>query len=135
MLSLPKKTYKINMTTWSHIIMLSEAPNWEAIVKSKWVSTLDWITFNFSYCISIEEISLEDDIPDTAMARAKNQIWVIKSIATERVRKYEAKNWKMPLKIIIEWTNSFIQKWQNGNYKDFLNLYISLWWDLSKIGK
>ena len=107
-------------------------------MRSKDIVKIDGKFINFAYVSLVEEVDQNDDIADTAMARAKKQIGPFATVAVERVRSYEAWQWhKMSIDKITKWMTWFCKNGKNWkNEKDlskFYNIFITAWWDENQI--
>jgi hypothetical protein len=137
-LAMPKKAYSLKIDWEVRILLCENAIPWEDHMRNKDVVEIDGKFINFAYVSLVEEVDQNDDIADTAMARARKQIWAYAPVAVERVRSYEGTQWhKMSIDKITKWMQQFCQKGRNWeNEKDlskFYNIYISAGWDPSHL--
>ncbi len=137
-LAMPRKAYSIKIDWEVRILLCDKEIPREDHMSNKDVVEIDWKFINFAYVSFVEEVDKNDDIADTAMARAKKQVWAFATVAIERVRSYEWSQWhKMPIKKIIDWMQRFQtdgKTWEWLEWLDkFYKLYIESWWDINNI--
>ncbi|HPC34963.1 MAG TPA: hypothetical protein PLP73_04785, partial [Candidatus Absconditabacterales bacterium] len=74
LLAMPKKAYSIKIDGEIKILLCDREINREDHMRSKDIVKIDGKFINFAYVSLVEEVDQNDDIADTAMARAKKQI-------------------------------------------------------------
>lgn len=121
-----KQAYLITLSNWDkETVLLESAPNRTDIIDSKKVVSLDWITINASFIVSVKQVDLNDTGVDSAIAYAKSLKWAMRLVACERVRSYEAKNGAMPLQKLKDWLQSFIEEGKSKDREKRYKIYIS----------
>ena len=137
-LAMPRKAYSIKIDWEVRILLCDKEIQREDHMRNKDVVKIDGKFINFAYVSFVEEVDKNDDIADTAMARAKKQVWAFATVAIERVRSYEWSQWhKMQIQKIIDWMQRFQtdgKTWEWLEWLDkFYKLYIESWWDINNI--
>lgn len=137
-LAMPRKAYSIKIDWEVRILLCDKEIPREDHMRNKDVVKIDGKFINFAYVSFVEEVDKNDDIADTAMARAKKQVWAFATVAIERVRSYEWSQWhKMQIQKIIDWMQRFQtdgKTWEWLEWLDkFYKLYIESWWDINNI--
>lgn len=132
-LSLPKQSVIIKHDWDWETLLLDKEIDRARHIKNKDVITIDWIIFNCAYISKIKPLNATDDVADTAMARAKKQVWAFAPVAVERVRTYEATQWnKMSIDKITKWMQWFCERWydrkEDQSLSKFYKIFIQAWW-------
>lgn len=125
-----KQAYLISMSNWDkHIVLLEKEPDWDDIIDNKRAVHIDGKRLNGSYIVSVEDVDLNNELPDSAFAYAKLLRWAMKVVACERVRSYEATNGKMPIEKLKNRLGAFINKWKTQEFEKRYTLFISNGWN------
>lgn len=137
-LAMPKKAYSLKIDWEVRVLLCDKEIPREDHMRNKDVVKIDGKFINFAYVSFVEEVDQNDDIADTAMARAKKQVWAFATVAVERVRSYEWSQWhKMSIDKITKRMEWFCRNWKqrkaDQNLVKFYDIYVSSWWDLENI--
>ena len=129
-LAITKKSFRIHIDWWAIVVLLDKAPNRAELISDKIVTVIDWKTINFSYVKRVEEFEISEDIPGTAMARAKTLSNWYKQVMIERITTYEQHWDKMSLekaKARYKYFDKIKWKWETDRYD---KIFISNWWSI-----
>lgn len=134
-LALKKIFYEINFKNGRFLtVALEKKVSRLDLMTKPTVVEMDSVTIDTSSISYAKELDIYKDVSDTAMAYAQTLVGAIKVVAVERVRSYEAINWKMPIKKLTDWIDSFRnnrREWDNpkDDRKKYVDIYRANWWE------
>jgi hypothetical protein len=143
MLAVQKQWYKISMSNWdNHIVLINKnltEPNWQQFILDKEVVVIDWKTLNFSFCVWVVKIDLDDKKNNTCDARSRSLPNWLRQVAEfymnhyQSCRSTETVTKKISLPELEKRVNAFMSEWKDLFYKKQMHIYKENWWDINLI--